>query len=520
MTIGEAVRKAAQNFGDIEAIVYSKQPDCCDLRITFAELDQLTNRIASGMLQAELKPGARIGVWMPNEPEWIILQWSIAKAGMAIVTLNPLYRERELDHTLRLAEVDAIFCLDELRDFRPLEMVLKIQPQLSKLRHVFSVHTDLPNLISAGDENASLPAPRDSELCMIQFTSGTTGAPRAAQLSHDNLIQTATTFFNTWGTRPGDRIVHGFPLFHIGGSGCLSVGSVVTGSTTLPMRIFDPETMLNTLSEERCTACFAVPTMYHKMLDVLEQHPRDTSTLRWLTSGGSLTHDELRHRIEKAFGAPMLNVYGQTECSGLISTGRLTDSEEVRGSRVGRAVAGVTLEVRDREGHVVPYETPGELWYTGPGAMMGHVGQEPPPVDAKGRRWIATGDRVIMYPDQTISILGRVKELIIRGGENLSPGEIEATIAEHPGVQEVAVIGVPDKVYGEEACAMVRKKPGADLTGEEIRAFCDKVLSRWKVPKYVLFVEEFPMTHSGKVQKFKLKETAVALLAEKMQIAI
>ena len=512
MAIGDAVRRAGQAYGDAESIVYVEQPGCAAFRIGFSDLDILTTRIASGLLRAGLRPQARIGVWMPNEPEWTILQWAIAKAGMAIVTLNPLYRERELLHALQLAEVEAVFCLETLRDMRPYDTVTGLRDRLPRLHKVFKIGNDLAALASAGDVSMALPHVAPGDLSMIQFTSGTTGNPRAVQLSHEMQIATARSVFSVWSIGAGDRIGHGFPLFHIGGSGIISVGSILNGATILPNRIFDAETMVGMLSGERCTVCLAVPTMYVKMLGVLTAEPR-AMTLRFLVSGGSIMHDDMRHRIEHAFGAPMLNVYGQTETSGVTTTASPDEAEEIRGSRVGRALPGVELAIRDAQNRDLPAGSPGEIWCKGPGSMLGYINEAPPPADSDGGRWIATGDRGILHDDNTLSVLGRVKELIIRGGENLSPGEIESVLEEFPGVLEAAVVGVPDPVYGEEVCAFIRCKPGVAVAAEEVRQYCNAQLSRWKVPKFVFLIDAFPMTASGKIQKFILRERALDRIA-------
>jgi fatty-acyl-CoA synthase len=512
MTIGDAVRRAGQLHGDADAIVYVQQPGCAAFRIDFGELDNLTTRIASGLHRAGLPRHARIGVWMPNEPEWIILQWAIAKAGMAIVTLNPLYRERELVHALHLAEVDAIFCLDALRDMRPYELVMGLREKLPRLKAVFSVRTDLQSLAASGDVSVALPAVAPGDLSMIQFTSGTTGNPRAVKLSHEMQIATARSVFSVWRIGAGDRVGHGFPLFHIGGSGIISIGCMLSGAAVLPMRIFDAATMVAMLAEERCTVCLAVPTMFVKMLDILTAEPRQMS-LRFLTSGGSIMHEDLRHRVEKAFGAPLLNVYGQTETSGVTTTARSDEPEEVRANRVGRPLPGVTLVVRDAENRDLPAGSPGEIWCKGPGSMLGYIGESPPCTDTDGQRWIASGDRGILHDDGTLSVLGRVKELIIRGGENLSPGEIESVVQEFPGVLEAAAIGVPDSVYGEEVCVFIRCAAGTEVRAQDVRRYCSAQLSRWKVPKFVFQIEAFPLTPSGKIQKFLLRERALELVA-------
>jgi fatty-acyl-CoA synthase len=511
MPLGDLLRSAAQIYGDRDAVVYAKQPEIGDIRWSFSELDMETTKLAAGLLGAGMQPGEKVGVWFPNHPEWLLLQWAIAKAGLVIVTLSPLYKERELKHALTLAEVAWIFCLDELGSMRPFELVQSLRPSLPSLRGVFAVGRHLHDFMSGGDLSVSLPSVRRDSLCMIQFTSGTTGTPKGVQLSHANLIETATAVHRVWKVKAGDRLGHGFPLFHIGGSGVLSIGSVIMGSATLPMRIFDAGRALDIIETERCTAFLAVPTMYIRMMEVNAVSPRDLTSLGWLSSGGSVMKDELRHEIEHVFGAPVLNVYGQTETGGLISSGCSDEAEEIRGSRVGRPLPGVTVKAVDSSGTEVPNGQPGELWYHGPGGMIGYIG-DARVGDGPSGDWIATGDRGLVHEDGTLSIIGRATDMIIRGGENISPAETEEVIREMAGVAEVAIVGVPDETYGEEICAFVRLDGTRMLAEEEVRSHCAVVLSRWKVPRFVFFTDGFPTTPSGKIQKFILREEAIKKL--------
>jgi fatty-acyl-CoA synthase len=341
---------------------------------------------------------------------------------------------------------------------------------------------------------------------MIQYTSGTTGVPKAVRISHRAIMTTARSSFRTWRLGEHSRVCSGFPLFHVGGSGNSVPGACINGAALLPLHIFKSAVALDILEHERCTAFIGVPTMLIAMLDDRSIDGRRFDSLETIIVGGAPVTGDLLRRCQRVFGAEVINCYGQTETCGVTTTTVFEDSVAKKTLTSGAPLAGVSVSIRNEGGRPVPHGRTGQLFYKGPGrmAVYGSAPDGTSGVDEAG--WIASGDLATMDPDGYVAIVGRAKDMIIRGGENLSPVEIETYMKEHEAIADVAVVGVPDEKYGEVVCAVVRLRPGRTLSGDDIRDWCEARISRWKVPRYVEIVDNFPLTPSGKVQKFVLRQ--------------
>lgn len=511
-TVGSSLREAAGKWPDQDAVIYRHQPAVSDVAWTYSYLDANSERLAGALLRQGYQPGERVAIWGPNCPEWILLEYAIAKAGLVLVALNPLYKLAELEFALVDSNVAGLFYADQIGGISPEPIISQACGQARSLRnaHAFSsIWTDL--LDKAPSDPVGLEVGPDSTF-MIQYTSGTTGTPKAVRLSHQAITTTARNSYHLWGLGEGSRVCHGFPLFHVGGSGNSIPGAILNGATTLPLYIFKAAIALDILEKEKCTAFIGVPTMLIAMLDDPSIGDRSFDSLEKIIVGGAPVTTDLLERCQSIFGAEVTNCYGQTETCGVTTTTAPHDSVEKKTQTSGVPLVGVSISIRNDQGETLPHNEVGQLYYKGPGRMTGYGAFPPPDQPEDTDSWIASGDLARMDSDGFVSIAGRQKEMIIRGGENLSPVEIETFMRRHPDISDVAVIGVPDEKYGEEACAVVRSAAGSIVTSNEIRQWCADRISRWKIPKYVEFVDEFPMTPSGKIQKFILQKRMTKLL--------
>ncbi len=513
-TLGDAIADAAMRWGEREAIVYRHQPAVEPVSWTFAELDRLSGRLAAALQAHGYCAGDRIAVWGPNHPEWVLLEYAIAKAGMVIVALNPLYRSAELRFALSDSCAKGIFHADLVGDHALAETIAGVRGDLPDLAHVHSFSSIWDELLAGNVSEGARAVVDPDRTFMIQYTSGTTGVPKAVRLSHKALLTTGGNSYRLWELGEHSRVCFGFPLFHVGGSGHSVPGACLTGATAFPLYIFKPSITLDILERERCTTFIGVPTMLIAMLDDPSFAARDLSHLSSIIVGGAPVTLDLLQRCRDDFGAEVMNCYGQTETSGVTATTRLDDPDQKKTGTSGLPLVGVSVSVRDGEGRAVPHGELGELHYRGPGGMIGYGSSEDGPQVGDG--WIASGDLARMDAEGFVAIDGRKKEMVIRGGENLSPLEIETYMKTHPAIGDVAVVGVPDHKYGEVACAVVRLRTGASAHAQDIRGWCAERISRWKVPEYVEFVDEFPMTPSGKIQKFILQEDMI----ERLRLAV
>ncbi len=506
LTIGDMLIESAKKWPDKEALVYSFQPEIGDIRMTYKELNDRTSNIAKGFLEAGYISGDAIAIWGPNHPEWILAEYGLAKAGLKLITLNPLYKKLELEYALSSSKAVAIIHADQIGANVVRTQIESVKEKVQSLRGIYSFSLGLLELEESGKRSSQqLPTVNSKDIFMIQYTSGTTGNPKAAQMPHSALVTTAKNSHKRWQIGEGHKVCHGFPLFHIGGSACMTLGAAVSGAVSLPLYIFKASATLDIIEKEGCSVFIGVPTMLVAMMEDPSIKERDFSKFKFIIVGGANPPIELLKKCEKVFGVDMINGYGQTETCGVTATALPEDPPELK-AIAGRAMPGVSLRILDKDKVIVPLEEKGELHYRGPGLMIGYgnLPEGESGVDSEG--WFATGDLATMNKGGYINIVGRAKEMIIRGGENLYPAEIENYLLEHAGVLEVAVFGLKDEKYGEEVCACIRRDDSLLKNEDELQIWCKERISRWKIPKYIFFIDIFPVTPSGKIQKYKLQD--------------
>ena len=532
-TVGEVLDEAAARHAGRPALIVPHQ----GIRWTWREFTARVDELARGLLAQGLERGDRIGIWSPNNAEWVLTQFATAKAGLILVNINPAYRLAELEHALRKVGCRALILAGTTKHSDYPALVRALVPEVTTHCHGRVASVAFPELqllvrIGPGTEPGFLPfgdlaasgaavdpatlAERAGGLdpddpINVQFTSGTTGAPKGATLTHFNIVNNG--FFVGEGMRLGadDRLCIPVPLYHCFGM-VLGVLAAVTHGTAMvfPGESFDPLQTLEAVAAERCTALHGVPTMFIAELE----HPRfgefDLSSLRTgIMAGAPCPIAVMRRVVEEMHMREVTICYGMTETSPVSFQSGVDDPLEKRVSTVGRVHPHVQVKVIDAAGRVVPRGVPGEICTRGYGVMRGYWNDDARTaevVDAAG--WMHTGDLGVIDADGYCNIVGRVKDMIIRGGENVYPREIEEFLYRHPDVQDVAVVGVHDPKYGEEVCACVRLRAGAQADGEAIREFCRGQIAHYKVPRYVRFVDEFPMTVTGKVQKYLLRAAA------------
>ena len=515
LTVGQALNRAAKRYGDQEFIVYACHGEDEDIRWTFSELDTLSDRLATALLHNGYRAGDKVAVWGPNHRQWILLEFAIAKAGLVLVALNPLYKSQELIYALNTAEAKGIFYADVIRGEHVASLIDEVASDIPSLEFSHSFRDGINRLmeLNVSVDTALLNNVSIDSVQMIQYTSGTTGMPKAPQLSHRAVTTSGQNGFRACGFGEGDRVCIGFPLFHIGGSGFGILGSVMNGTTLLPLIVFNARRTLDILEKERCTGFVGVPAMLIAMMEDETFASRDLSALRFINVGGAPVPTELVLKCESAFNAEIANGYGQTECSGSISCIRSKDSTEQKATTCGRPLPGVSLKVIDESGDLVALGEQGELCYQGPGKMLGYLNlAHDETIDKEG--WLHTGDLATMDADGYITLVGRLKDIIIRGGENISPSEIENFLLKHPDIDEAAVFGIADKKYGEIVCAAIRSRNEHHVSADAIKQWCRDHISLWKIPEHINFVESFPTTPSGKIQKFALREQFESLSAD------
>ena len=530
-TVDGVLKAAAADGPDRLALAVPFQ----SLRYSFAEFDAHVERVARGMMGCGLKPGERIGIWAPNCAEWALTMFAAARAGLVLVNINPAYRQTELEFALRLVGCRALVfaprfktsdygamlqsLIPELSAAAPGRLECAAFPQLRLLVQLgeqpMSGALSFAQLIAAGHDvdaaaTASIEKALDADQVFnIQFTSGTTGTPKGATLTHFNIVNNG--YFVGEGMRLGsdDRVCIPVPLYHCFGMVLGVLAAMTHGAASVfPGEGFEPLAVLDTVATERCTALHGVPTMFIAELE----HPRfgefDLSSLRTGIMAGSPCPIAVMRRVAGEMHMPEVTIcYGMTETSPVSFQTQPDDPLERRVGTVGRVHPHVQAKVIDEQGRVTPRGTSGELLTRGYSVMRGYwddVERTRDAIDAGG--WMHTGDLGVIDEEGYCNIVGRVKDMIIRGGENVSPREIEEFLYRHPAVFDVAVVGVPDVKYGEAVCACVRVRGGMTVTEEEIREFCRGQIAHYKVPRYVRFVDGFPLTISGKVQKYLIRE--------------
>ena len=537
LTIGGQLDQTAARFPDNEALVVPQQ----DVRWRYGTLAEKVDAFAAGLLALGLEPGDRIGIWSPNNSEWTVTQFAAAKAGLILVNINPAYRLTELEYALNKVECRALVTAEAFKSSRYIEMLSRLAPELADARPGALKAATLPHLetvVRLGTETtpgmynfAEVPglagaAERDRLQALggrlqfddpinIQFTSGTTGFPKGATLSHHNILNNG--YFNgvTLGLSERDRVCIPVPLYHCFGMVMGNLMSAAFGATMVyPSEAFDPLEVLRSVEAERCTVLYGVPTMFIAELDHPEFAGFDLSSLRTGTMAGSPCPIEVMRRVIGEMHMEEVTIaYGMTETSPVSFQSATDDPIERRVSTVGRVHPHVEVKVVNQDGRVVPRGETGELLTRGYSVMRGYWNDEEKTGEAiDGAGWMHTGDQATIDAEGYCNIVGRIKDMVIRGGENVYPREIEEFLYRHPKVQDVQVIGVPDERYGEELCAWIKLRDGEDANADEIKAFCKDQIAHFKVPRYVRFVDEFPMTVTGKIQKFKMRETTIAEL--------
>jgi fatty-acyl-CoA synthase len=513
VTVGGLLLEAARDAGDRTALIAGTPgPPEDRRRWTYDELLADGNRTAAALLQA-FEPGERVAVWAPNIPEWVVLELAAGLAGIVLVTVNPAYRPQELAYVLKQSRASGIFLVEEFRGNPMAASLESVRPDLPDLRTVvrFAEWDGFVGSTSTSTGAGTVTVSPDDP-AQIQYTSGTTGFPKGALLHHRGIVNNGRFTAERFEVEAGDVWLNPMPLFHTGGCVLAVLGALSARATQVLVPAFDPGLVLQLIEEERATVMGGVPTMLIAMMEHPDFASRDLGSLRSVLSGGSTVPADLVRRIENTLGIRFGIVFGQTEASPVITQTRLDDTAEDKAETIGRPQPQQEVKVVDVDtGHVVPPDTLGEICCRGYNVMLGYF--EMPEataeaIDADG--WLHTGDLATMDERGCCRIEGRLKDMIIRGGENIYPREIEELLFTHEAVADVAVVGIPDDKWGEEVAAVVRRAAGGeDVTERELRAFVRERLAPQKAPRLWAFVDEFPLTPSGKVQKFVLRERLV-----------
>ncbi len=524
-TVGGNLDRTVAAYGDRDALISVHQ----GVRQTWAQFHEAVEEIARGLLALGIEPRDRVGIWSPNNAEWATLQYATAKIGAILVNVNPAYRTSELVYALSQSEVSTLVLAPRFRQADYLAMLEEVAGQLPALRRRIVLGDEAPagalrwddlreaaGGVGADELRARQAALQFDDPINIQYTSGTTGFPKGATLSHHNILNNG--YFIGEGCRftEADRVCIPVPLYHcfgmvLGNLACSTHGAAIV----YPGESFDPEATLTAVERERCTALYGVPTMFIAELE----HPRfaefELSSLRTGIMAGSPCPVEVMKAVQSDMHMPEVTIcYGMTETSPVSFQTAVDDPVDKRVSTVGRVHPHVEAKVIDPEnGRIVPRGQPGELCTRGYLVMLGYWGNQEATAEAIDQaRWMHTGDLATIDADGYANIVGRIKDMVIRGGENVYPREVEEFLYQHPAISDVQVIGVPDERYGEELCAWVRLKEGQSVGGDELREWCRGKIASFKIPRYWRFVDGFPMTVTGKVQKFKMRETSIAEL--------
>ena len=536
-TIGGFFDAACARHADREALVVAHQ----GVRLTYAQLKQKVDALACSLMGLGLTPGARIGIWSQNNLEWALTQYATAKVGLVLVNINPAYRLAELEYALNKAGCEALVLSPAFKSSDYIEMVRTLAPELAhcevgalkcgklpSLKIVIRMGADkTPGMLNFDD---LLGAPSRDELAAlavlgeklqfddpinIQFTSGTTGAPKGATLTHHNILNNGYFVGEAIKLTDADRLCIPVPLYHCFGMVMGNLGCLTHGATAVyPSEAFEPLAALQALSDEKCTAMYGVPTMFIAALDHPEFERFDLSALRTGIMAGSPCPTEVMKRVVSKMNMREVTIaYGMTETSPVSFQSGTDDPVERRVSTVGRIHPHCEVKIVDSEGRIVPRGMPGELCTRGYSVMLGYWEDEAKTreaIDPAG--WMHTGDLATVDDEGYCKIVGRIKDMVIRGGENLYPREIEEFIYRHPAVLDVQIVGVPDEKYGEELCAWIIVREGETPSEQDIRDFCKGQIAHYKIPRYIRFVDSFPMTVTGKIQKFQIREKMKAEL--------
>lgn len=536
-TIGSLLTKRAKQNPNHEAVVYHER----GLRYSYSEFDEYCKQVAKGLMALGIEKGENIAIWATNRFEWLSLQFATGKMGAVLVTVNTNYQAQELEYLLKQSESTTLLLIEQYRDNSYIDTIYELCPELENCEPGQLRSERLPllkNVVILGENkyngaynwddlfrlgknitDEALEKQQQSlhydEVINMQYTSGTTGFPKGVMLTHSNIINNAYNIAQCMELTEQDRLCIPVPFFHCFGCVIGTLACVTVGATMVPIEEFDPETVLKVVEKEQCTALHGVPTMFIAELNHPNFKQYDLSTLRTGVMAGSNCPIKVMKAVMEQMGISEITIcYGQTESSPVITQTRTIDPIHLKVETVGRPLPNVEVKiVEPGTNKEVPSNVQGELCTRGYHVMKGYYNNEEATkevIDQDG--WLHTGDLAIMDENGYVRVTGRLKDMIIRGGENIYPREIEEFLYTHPKILDVQVVGVPDEKYGEEVAAWIILKEGEKATAEEIKSYFKGKMSRHKIPKHIIFTDKYPMTASGKIQKFKLKEQSVQLL--------
>ncbi len=537
LTIPQLLARAVSRFGSRDALVFCEQ----NIRMRYDELSRSVDQLASGLLALGLDKGDRVGIWSPNRVEWVLTQFATARIGLILVNINPAYRLSELEYALNKVGCKALVAARSFKTSDYVAMIRELAPELVSCEPGQLRSTRLPHLRSviimdddpgAGafsfEQVPGLAGPSEQlrlsnidrglhpdDAINVQFTSGTTGLPKGATLSHYNIVNNARFVCGRISLTESDRLAIPVPLYHCFGMVMGVLGAVSKGAAMVfPGEGFNPSQTLDALCKERCTAVYGVPTMFVAMLDELEKNPRDLSRMRTGIMAGAPCPVDVMQRVNTAMNMNEVTIcYGMTETSPVSFQSNVDDSIDRRCKTVGRVHPHLDVKIVDPDGQTVPTGTQGELLTRGYSVMKGYWDDKERTSESIVDGWMHTGDLAVIDENGFCSITGRVKDMIIRGGENIYPREIEEYLIRHPKVSDVQVFGIPDTRMGEEVCAWAIAKPDSELAEDELRTFLEGRIAHFKIPRHVRIVDELPMTITGKPQKFVMRDRMIEMLA-------
>ncbi|MCY9422114.1 AMP-binding protein [Bacillus paralicheniformis] len=534
LTIGKLLEKTAANAPDHEAVVYPDRR----LRYTYRQFDQLCRKVAKGLVALGIEKGEHVAIWASNTPEWLTAQFASAKTGAVLVTVNTNYQLSELEYVLKQSDATTLILMESYRGTSYIDILYKLIPELKESEPGKLASERLPflkNIILMGDKrhpgmylwddilklsgsvsekalDHRMERLKEHDVINMQYTSGTTGFPKGVMLTHSNLANNAANIAECMNLSRKDRMCIPVPFFHCFGCVLGTLACVTAGATMVPVQEFNPKEVLSAVETEKCTALHGVPTMFIAELNDQDFASYDLSSLRTGIMAGSNCPIEVMKKVINNMGMSEITIaYGQTEASPVITQTRVNDSLKRRVETVGRALPNVEVKITEPgTNQEVARGVQGELCTRGYHVMKGYYKNSEDTaavIDEDG--FLHTGDLAVMDEEGYCRITGRLKDMIIRGGENIYPREIEEFLYKHPNILDVQIVGVPDETFGEEISAWIKLKSGASMTADELKEYCKGKIARYKIPRYIAFVEEFPMTASGKVQKFKVREQAL-----------